>query len=222
MRFIFLACLALITGCASTAVNSMVSPELGSRRFARVMVLAEIGDLGLRQQAEAAFAAEISGDERATSEGGMICDTICRSASDVAGSSARQTRFVAGATILFPGKSYSQEEVRAALQKNGIDAILVLFPTAVGASESYIPPTYTTRCTAWNGSTGCSTTAGPSASIQRPWASFAARLFDVQSGDALWISTSNSSGTAFASYATIVESVAKTTVEKLKADRIIH
>jgi len=39
-----------------------------------------------------------------------------------------------------------------------------------------VTPTYATRCTTWSGSTGCTTKGSAPLTLQKPWASFSARL----------------------------------------------
>ncbi|MBL8998312.1 MAG: hypothetical protein JNL44_13450 [Gemmatimonadetes bacterium] len=207
MRFVLSVVLFAVLGapaCASTQLTSMTASEARGRTVDRILVLAEIGDLAMMQAAENALA-------RSTES--IVCDPICRSGDSV---------FVAAHTVLFPGRSYSADTLAAILRQYAIDAVLVLSPSASGMAESFVPPTLTTTCATWNSITTCNTRASGGAVIRKPWATYAARLIDVNNGATLWIATSRSSGSAFATFTTLLDSVALETVKRLRTDGFIR
>ena len=203
--------LALI-GCATTQMTSMAAPEVKGRSFGTVLVIADIADLGLRQQAENAFAHSPS------TAHSLVCDPICRAADDARAS----TVFLAAYAVLFPGRNYTPMELIAILAANKIDATLVVTPTAAGTSESYVPPSYSTSCTSWSVTTSCRTTQSGGVVVERPRATYVARMFEIRSGRAIWISTASTGGNAFASSSTLIESMAEKTLQHLRSDGVVR
>jgi hypothetical protein len=184
-------------GCARTAMTSMAALEPRSHQITRVIVFADFVDLGLRQATEARF----------TSVNG-----------------ATPVRYFAAHQLFFPGREYSAEEIQTVLRNNQIDATLMIKAGGVGATSTYIQPTFTTTCTVRNTSTGCqqaTTTTTGGFDVAKPWAQFTAQLFDYRVSRVVWFATANTSGNAFASGKTLAESMADNTLERLYADRAV-
>jgi hypothetical protein len=197
-------------------MTSMVSTEAKGQVYRRVLVLAEIQDLGMMQQAELAMKA--AADEKIRSGlGTRVCDPICRSP----GGLAPEAAFIPAHTLLFPGREYSPEEIQSILRENRIDATLVLSPTSSGVSETYVPPTFVTNCSTWRSTTSCSSTPVGGTTLSRPWVTFAARLYDAKTGATAWIATSSTNGSAMSGPATLITSMAQRTLNNLIADSIV-
>jgi hypothetical protein len=179
-------------------MNSLASPELGGRSFHNILVVAAFADLGVRRETEDRLAA-------ASSEGHF--------------------RFVPSYQLFFPGRQYTPEETSGLLRQHQIDATLVIFPGQAGATAGYVPPTYTSGCTVWSSTGGCSqvtTTQTGGYSYQKPWAQFTAQLYDATTGVGVWVASATTGGNAFASAVTLVHSMADKTIERLTQDGVIH
>lgn len=192
------SCLVVGACLAHTSMSSMPSPDLHGRTYHHVLVVAAVADLGLRRDMEL----------RVVEHG-------------VPG----QYEFVASHAVFFPGRQYTSDEVKAALREHSIDATLVIEPGQAGATSGYVPPTYTTGCTAWNSETGCTqvtTTQSGGFSYHRLWAQFTASLYDAQSGASVWVASATTGGNAYANTTTLVRSMADKTADRLADDGVLH
>lgn len=187
-----------LTGClAHTSMSSLPSPELQGRTYHHILVVAAIADLGLRRDMELRV---------------------------VEHSAPPGYEFVASHELFFPGQQYSADQVTAALRQHNIDATLVIAPGQTGASSGYVPPTYTTGCTAWSPETGCmqtTTTQTGGFSYSRLWAQFTASLYDAQSGKSVWVASATTGGNAYAQTTTLVRSMADKTADRLVDDGVL-
>ena len=184
--------------CARTSMSSMPAPDLGGRHYHNILVVAAFADLGIRRETEDRFAA-------ADSEGDF--------------------QFVPSYQVFFPGRQYTPEETGALLRKYEIDATLVIFPGQGGATSGYVPPTYSSGCTVWSSTGGCSqvtTTQSGGYSYRKPWAQFTAQLYDATSGTGVWVASATTGGNAYARAVTLVHSMADKTIERLTEDGIIR
>jgi hypothetical protein len=184
-------------GCARTSMSSMPSPELRGRSFRHILVVASLADLGLRRDMEL----------RVASHG----DT-------------GKYDFIPSHQVFFPGRQYSNEEVTSLLRQHRIDATLVISPGDVGSTSGYVPPTYTSGCTVWSSTQGCTqvtTTQTGGYAYNKPWAQFTASLYDANTGTTIWVATATTGGNAFAKSATLVRSMADKTAARLLEDGII-
>ena len=187
-----------VSACARTSMSSLASPDLRGRVYRNILVVANFSDLALRRDAEDRLAASSAEDH---------------------------FRFVPSYGVFFPAQQYDSAQVVMLLRQNHIDATLVISPGGTGASTGYVPPTYTTGCTMWSSSSGCTratTTTTGGYTYSRPWAQFTARLFDAVSGDAVWVATATTGGNAYASGTTLVRSMADKTAAQLLDDGIIR
>lgn len=209
VRFATLAALSM--SCASTSMTSMVSPEARGSSYRRVLVVAQLQDLGMMQEAERALTSRAAVMvESATT---LICEPVCQ---------APEIAFIPAHTLLFPGRDYAPSELREILEKQHIDATLVLSPTAAGVSETYVPPTYVTSCRTWSATTSCSSTPVGGGTLRSPWVTFAARLYDARTGQTVWIATSRTNGSAVSGTSALISSMADQTLKNLIADKIVR
>jgi hypothetical protein len=184
--------------CARTSMSSMPAPELAGRNFHHILVVAGLADLGLRQDMEQRIASH---------------------------SSQGSYEFIPSFQVFFPGRQYSPDEVAAALREHQIDATLVVLPGDVGATSGYVPPTYTSGCTIWSSTQGCSqvtTTQTGGFTYQKPWAQFTASLYDVNTGRSIWVATATTGGNAYAGSTTLVRSMADKTAARLLEDGVVR
>jgi len=194
-------------------MTSMVAPDAENMAYRRVLVLAAYDDLEMMQAAEVRMQAVGSASAR-NRAGTLVCDPVCRAQGEM-------SEFVPAHTILYPGREYSAEELRAILSEHRIDATLVLSPTAAGVSESYVPPTFVTSCANWGSTTSCTSRPVGGGTIRRPWATYAARLYDARTGATVWIATSRTNGSMLSDASSLIASMAQETLNKLLADRKI-
>src|SRR5205085_4041137 len=127
--------------------------------------------------------------------------------------------------LFFPGRQYTNEEMVTALRGRQIDAILFIEPGDAGSTSGYVPPSYSTRCTVWTSSGGCtqaqtSTTGGYS--YNRPWQQYTARVFEAGSGNVMWTATASTGGNAYARVGTLVHSMSNKTFDRLLEDVVIR
>jgi len=223
VRHQFLLLLGLVAAsgaCATTKTTSMVAPEVRGKVFMRVLVVADLQDLEMMQYAERAVRSQPA-TGAAVLPDTIVCDPICRKYDESTVPESDSTVFIPAHTILFPGRSYSADELRRILGEHRVDATLVLSPTAAGVSETYVPPTLVTRCTTWSSTTSCSSRPVGGGTLKSPWASFAARLYDATTGEVVWIATSNTNGSIFSDTSSLISSMATQTVRKLRGDGLI-
>lgn len=188
-----LGSLALAAACASASISSIAAPESAGHSYHRVLVIAPFGDIGMRRFVEESF-------EAWSNDSG--------------------TRFTAAYRLLFPGRSYTATEVTQILRTNNIDATLLLEPQSSGFSSSYVPPTYKLTCTQWMSGTGCASAPIGGGTVEKPWATFSARLFDAGSGAVAWIATGDGGGSAFTGMSSVYRAIADRTVKQLAVDHL--
>ncbi len=198
----------------------MSAPEAKGKVFTRVLVVADLQDLATMQLAERAVSAQPA-KAPSTLPDTIACDPICRKIDPSDAKESDSTVFIPAHTILFPGRSYSPDELKRILREHRVDATLVLSPTAAGVSETYVPPTFVTDCSTWSSTTSCSSTPVGGGTLRRPWASYAARFYDASNGEVVWIATSNTNGSIFSATRTLIASMAAETVRKLRDDKMI-
>lgn len=187
----------VLSTCAHTSMSSMVAPDVRGRVFHNVLVVGNFADLGIRQDAEYRLAGR---------------------------SVPGHYQFVPSVDLFFPGREYSSEELRTILRQHSIDATLVITPGQSGATSGYVPPTYTSSCSAWT-SAGCTqvtTSQAGGFSYSRPWQQFSATLYDATSGSSVWVASAGTGGNAFAHALTLVRSMVDKTAERLTHDGLVR
>jgi hypothetical protein len=198
IRWISLAFVIFTSGCARTSMTSAPAPEIVGRTLRTILVIADLADSALSRDAELRF---------------------------VAASRSDHTRFGASRTIFVPGRQYNKAELASILRQNQVDGTLVISRGEAGTITNYLPPTYgVVPCAVWTTEFGCQelpmTTPGVSASSS--WAKFTARVYDANTGKAMWSASSITEGTSYARTRTMVRSMADKTIERLAHDGIIQ
>ncbi len=161
--------------------------------YHRVLVALPINDLSERQLVENRFASE------------------------------RDSVFIPSYLVLFPGRTYSNDELARAVIASGSDAVLVITLSGAGTAHSAGGSSSASSAAACSAS-GCAAASAVTTNvydISKPWATFTAQLIDVQSGQAVWMATSDSHGNAYAKAKTLLSSMASTTIDQLRHDGLI-
>lgn len=186
----------LVTGCASTRITSQGDSEFGHKSYNKIMVYFGLLDLELRKDAELTLQNKLS-------QNGVEC--------------------LPAHQIFFPGRSYSDFETVNIIESNQIDAVLIVDLYDAGSTSTYIPPTTETQTKAsisGNYLSGSSTTRTYGGyNINKPWASFAAKLIDIDAGSVVWIASAQTKGNAFANSKTLLRSMANKTADRLLKEK---
>ncbi|MEW6050780.1 MAG: hypothetical protein AB1644_06925 [Candidatus Zixiibacteriota bacterium] len=201
---IVVAAVPLILGCmAHTSIHSRVSPESAGKHFRVLFVDALFADLGLQEACEEKIREELSVN-------GVDC--------------------VLAHEAIFPGQALSDAEYAHLFDSLGVDALLLVCPGTAGTSESYIPQSTTSKTDGsvtpdytggYRFSARTRTTTSGGYTVDKPWATFSAELYDVSSGKMCWYATGNTGGNAFANFTTVVRSMGGKVVVKMKQDRVL-
>jgi hypothetical protein len=205
---IFGLCIAL-TGCASSKVSSYVEAGSLTEPFTHLIVIAS--NLPL--------------EERLAAEQGMA-KTM----------KANGVRATIGTKVMPPTRLNDDAFTEAAIKNSGAQGALVLFEKGKGATSTYVPPTvigpgYATTTGTIHGYGDLYSYSGttiytpppmmPGYTVRKPIAEYWAAIYDFRLGRQIWIAEIESSGNAFANYADLADSAAKTAVKRLKRDGLI-
>lgn len=201
-QWMVLASLFVLVGCASTRMTSMVNPEWNHTPYTRILVFYPSDDLDSRQLVEDRF------ESRVKVEG---------------------VDFVPAREVLFPGRTYSEQDLKSALEDRGIDAILVIRQGKAGYSTAVLPGSAnsSTRCTTWSSSQGCvstetTTTQTGGGTVRKPWSEFSLVLVDFATYQTGWVATARSRGNAFADAEDLVNSMVEKAVSQLIRDGVLE
>lgn len=182
----------------------MRAPDAPRQAYNTVLVVFPVSDLGARSATETAFLPKHT-----------------KATWSQWGPSATASRFVRSTDLFFPGREYTVAESQEILQKNNIQAVLILSLHSAGTEVVGTTPTATSMfCTSQVG-TNCTNIGAISsggAPLSAEWATFRARLVDVESGKVVWIASMNSNGTPLSDSADLLVSMAKSTKEQLETD----
>lgn len=199
---LWLSLVGLLAGCARTELASYVDPAYQGRpKFTSAVV----------------FAPNIPLKERSRIE-----DVAVEALAERGVAASR------GMDVIPPTRQMTNEQVADAIIARGFEAVLIIFPTGKGTTETYVPPTYHPGTT-----TGSATTLGNTTyfnfqqspgyttggfNVSKPVASYRASLIDVRSGAVIWTADASSRGSAFDDYVTLGASMARESVSSLVAD----
>jgi hypothetical protein len=133
---------------------------------------------------------------------------------------------VTSSSAFFPGQEYTPEQIKETLDQIGIDAVLTLQPTGSGTSSTYVPQSSSTTSNAYitgntvRGSSKTQTYGGYN--VNKPWASFEAKLSTSTDGEIVWYATAESGGNAYAGWDNLIKSAAGKTVSTLVRDGVLR
>ncbi len=199
LRLAALICVcAAAAACASasTEMSTLAAPELAGRRLRTILVVANFEHIGVRRATEEEFARH----------------------------SGVGLRYIPSYRVFFPGQTFSQAEIAAALASHGIDASLVLDPLSSGTTSQFVPPSYVTACSAWNSQGGCTQTVtsptSPGATISKPWVTTSVMMYEARTGRSVWVASGVTGGNAFAETGTLLQSVVARVASGLESDLV--
>lgn len=204
MVSIVLLVMFLLVGCASTNMTSFKDPDYQKANFKRILIVANTNDLQDRQRLESKMV-------EAFLEVGVYS--------------------LESFKLFPPTREFTNEEKVDLLLKNNIDAFVSISVGESGVSEVYVPQTSSTTKTTGNvnvsGNTAnyrqkSTTTYDGGYTLNKPWAEFETKLYDVSNGRMAWIASSFTGGNAYANRNTVMNSYCSKTVEQLLEDNIIQ
>lgn len=202
--FINIGFLLFLFGCASTRMTSFKDPDYQNTEFKRILVVANTNDLEDRQKLEFKMV-------EAFSEAGVYA--------------------LESYKLFPPTRELTDEEKVDLLLKNDIDAFISISVGESGVSEVYVPQTSSTTKTKGEvnvyGNTArykekSTTTYQGGYTLNKPWAEFETKLYDVSNGQMAWIASSFTGGNAYANRNTVINSYCGKTVDQLLEDRLIE
>ena len=201
---IYLLMAFIIVSCASTKMTSFKDPDYQNTKFKRILIVANTNDLQDRQKLESKMV-------EAFKENGV---------------------FALESYKLFPPtRELTDEEKVDLLLKNNIDAFISISVGESGVNEVYVPQTSTTTKTEGDvnvyGNTArykekSTTTHQGGYTLNKPWAKFETKLYDVSNGKMAWIASSFTGGNAYANRNTVINSYCGKTVDQLLEDSLIQ
>ncbi|MDH3890932.1 MAG: hypothetical protein OEV49_07585 [candidate division Zixibacteria bacterium] len=200
---IVLAILLALCGCATTSMHSRRNREFRDAAYKNLLVIAAFGDLSLQEALERKIRDELA---------------------------LLHVRCEMGHEVIFPGKSYTAEEYSELIDSLWVRGVLIITSSGSGYSKTYIPPSTRTKTkgTATRTYGGgfrynekSKTTTSGGYNIHKPWASFVAELYDVNTGEPVWYATASTRGNAFANFKNVVRSMGEKTVTMLAKDSLL-
>ena len=193
----------ILVSCASTKMTSFKDPDYQNAKFKKILIVANTNDLQDRQKIESKMV-------EAFTENGV---------------------FALESYKLFPPtRELTDEEKVDLLLKNNIDAFISISVGESGVNEVYIPQTSSTTKTEGDvnvyGNTArykakSTTTYQGGYTLNKPWAKFETKLYDVANGQMAWISSSFTKGNAYANRNTVINSYCGKIVDQLLEDNLI-
>src|SRR5262245_30655027 len=146
-------------------------------------------------------------------------------------------RALPGAQVFPPTREWDARSINAAIQQSGADSILIMWVTDMWSNQTYVPPQVisggssstmgtATHTGGGNDSLSYNTFYTPPAvgggcTIQNPTAQYGAALYDVATGQKVWIGGVSSGGNAFASYTDLAKSAASSIAADLSEAGLI-
>ena len=186
-------------GCASTTLSSFNDPAYLKREYPAFIIYAPFTDLESMTIAEQAF-----GDKAASR------DVACTN----------------GSTVVPPTRTMSSVEINDAFVQSKVPAVLQLDITEEGEDTTITPPSW---------SFGSSTSKEHGKKEKQSWMSFtpgeiitkprmrvSLRLIDVQSNQVAWIGTAHTEGSRWATFSTMMYSLAGEAMDQLIDGKMIH
>lgn len=194
------AALLMGVACVRTNLDSIPTPQGNSAPLARVMVIVNVRDIGIRRTGEDAAAAD-------SRPGG--------------------TEFVQSYRYMPPVQEWDQwtpAQKDSLYSADSIDAVMVIGAANAGVAQTPYSSS-SASCTSRDPNTGaCNTASGVTTggTISKPWMSTQITVIAVPSRKQIWTATSNSGGGATVGFGRLMESVATHAVDKLRQDGLAN
>jgi hypothetical protein len=181
-RFVVVASAVLLAGCVRTTVTAFRDPAFIGRTFSSPAIFADFSDVQQRVLFEQRLSAELA-------RRGVVAKLTTQ--------------------LSPPTREYEPGERWQALLDAGVDSLIVVSPTEMGTTTSYIPMTGSTTTT--RGSVQLNdnsahyeekseTTYDGGYYVSNPWAKMATRVFDVATKQVAWFAASSSTGGSTATW----------------------
>lgn len=187
-----------LMSCAATKMTAVRDPAASTLLYRNIVIIAPFSDLESRTIAENAFVQKLS-------EHGV--------------------QGISSITLFLPTRTYTEKELLSIIEDAGADGILFVILADAYTKQTYVPQSSTTTGTAslYGNILSYSSQTQHSGGyyISKPRVRYEIRLFDVSTGNTAWLATSLTRGNSFAGFNTLVQSLARTAVQKLNEDGLI-
>ena len=190
----------LLFGCASTRITSFTDPDYSNIQFRKILVVGNTNKLDDRLNLE----------EQLTK---VFIDNGIEA--------------IASYTIFPPTRSLSDNKKESLMLENEIDACLMVYFGERGIQQVQIPlvSKNTTGKMEEHGNRleyKETTTYIGGQIVDKPYAEFEMKLYDVYNGKMAWIADSFTGGNAYADFNTVYSSFCNKIVDQLGADNIVN
>ena len=189
-----------INGCATTSVSSFRAPNFDGATFDKIGVFANTSNLEWRSSLE---------------------DSMVHELRELGGNA------VATNSIISPTETLGADEVLQRLSNENVDALLVVTVGDSGVSEVWVPQRSTSAYSgAGSMAGGTGTYAGSGSSVTtggytaaKPWAQMSTGLFDMATGQTVWVASSSTHGTEYSSFKTVRQSYSRKVAAELATEK---
>jgi hypothetical protein len=190
----------LITGCASTSITSFTDPDYKSIQFKNILVAANTNKLGYRLSME-----------------NRIVEVFANNG----------IKSIPSYSIFPPTREFTDSLKKDLMISNKIDGCLMVYFGESGIEQVQIPIIGSkTKGTVTYNSSGADyeskTTYIGGQVLDKPYAEFDLKLFDVINGKMAWIANSFTGGSAYSNFNTVYSSFCDKIVDRLSADNLIR
>jgi hypothetical protein len=190
----------LFTGCAATSIISYTDPDYRAVQFKKILVVANTNKLGDRLNLENRMV--------------EVLDT-------------NGIKAITSYSIFPPTREFTDSLKEDLMIGNKIDGCLMIYFGEKGIEQVQIPIIGSkTKGTVTNNSRGADyesqTTYIGGQILDKPYAEFEIKLFDVINGRMAWIASSFTGGNAYANFNTVYNSFCDKIVDKLSQDNLIR
>ena len=199
-KIIFLLIVGLILfGCAATRITSFVDPDYQSVQFKKILIVGNTNKLDDRLNLEKRLSEVLS-------DNGIDA--------------------IPSYSIFPPTRTFSDSLKAVIMIENQIDGCLMIYFGDKGIQQVQIP-VIGTRTKGQMNVIGNQIYSKEKTDyiggqiLDKPYAEFEMKLFDVTSGKMAWIADSYTGGNAYANFNTVYNSFCEKTVEKLSKDNLI-
>jgi len=202
VKFLIVSLLPFFFSCAaSTNLTGFKNPDF-KEKVTKILVYSLAKDLSLRQNIE----------------------------QEVTNAFTQQNKKAFPSINLFsPVKSYTKEEIMNTIEREKFDAVLVLSVTDTETSETYIPPSQSTKTDGkgtvigdylyYKSTTKTETTGG--FYVKKPIVYFESTLFYIPNDILIWKANSKTKGNAFANERDLAFSLGENILDDLISQKII-
>jgi hypothetical protein len=191
-----LALSALVAGCASTTMTSVLNRQVRHRTFRKVMVSVRFASIEQEQPAEARMCQRLLTRLAATHPGFECVQSL---------------------SVFFPGNDYTDEQVSRMLADAGIDGVLIIEPVASGTREVNLP--IITSVYAGHNTIAAAAIGGPSL---HPWKKYAVSLLAEPGDTVVWYANGTTTGSQLAAWPEYIRSITGRTMQKLLEDKVFQ